>query len=437
MQAIAEAPKRRFKVSLGVALWILLGVNTLNILDRQIVYILAEPIKRELQLADWQLGLLTGPAFALFYALMSMPIARLAERLNRPRLIGAAIALWSGFTVLTAAATNFLQMLLCRIAVGIGEAGCAPPSHSLIVDSTTQERRARALAIFNLGAPLGALLGLAMGGVIADAYGWRIAFIVAGVPGLLFAVLALLIREPREEARAAGVVSDPGPKLGPAMSQILKKRTFVLVTLGAASCALVATGQQVFTAGYFMRVHTAELAALAESVGLRSTGALGIAMGGLYGVFGLAGTWLAGQVADHARKTDPRAYCTVAALAWLLILPCQLSVFLAPNIGVAFVGYAAGNLVLAMGLVPIHATIQSVAPPKIRTTASATFFIVVSVLGAGMGPLIIGGFSDLLAVQHGAAEGLRWALVLTSAFYLAAFALIWRARAHVASDMEA
>jgi len=165
------------------AMLLLLGIYTVNFLDRSVINILAEPIKDELHLADWQLGMMSGLAFALFYTFLGIPLAQLAERKNRPFIIGTSVAVWSGFTALSGAATNFLQLVLCRIGVGVGEAGCTPPAHSLIADYVPKEKRASALAFYSMGTPLGGLLGLVLGGLIADAYGWRTAFLVAGRPG--------------------------------------------------------------------------------------------------------------------------------------------------------------------------------------------------------------------------------------------------------------
>ena len=180
------------------AMGLLLAIYIVNFLDRQVVNILAEPIKNDLGLADWQLGFMSGLAFAVFYTVLGIPIARLAERRHRPIIIGASVAAWSGFTALCGAAQNFTQLVACRIGVGVGEAGCTPPAHSLIVDYVPKEKRASALAFYSMGTPLGGLVGMIMGGLVADAYGWRAAFLMAGVPGILFALLVLTtLEEPR------------------------------------------------------------------------------------------------------------------------------------------------------------------------------------------------------------------------------------------------
>ena len=167
-------------------LWILLVVYIFNFLDRQIVNILAEPIKRDLHLTDTELGLLAGPAFAVFYALLGIPIARYADKdgTNRVRLIALALAIWSAMTAVCGLAQNFVQLLFARIGVGVGEAGCTPAAHSLISDSVAPEKRSSAIAFYGLGVPIGSLLGLVIGGIVNDLHGWRVALMLVGAPGL-------------------------------------------------------------------------------------------------------------------------------------------------------------------------------------------------------------------------------------------------------------
>ena len=181
-------------------LWVLLIVYIFNFLDRQIVNILAEPIKADLGLTDTELGLLAGPAFAVFYALLGIPIARYADKegTNRIRLISLALAIWSAMTAVCGLAQNFVQLLFARIGVGIGEAGCTPAAHSLITDSVAPEKRSSAIAFYGMGVPIGSLLGLIIGGIVNDLYGWRIALMLVGLPGLLLALVVLFaLREPR------------------------------------------------------------------------------------------------------------------------------------------------------------------------------------------------------------------------------------------------
>jgi MFS family permease len=185
------------------ALWMLMIIYTLNFLDRSVINILAEPIKEELGLSDTQLGMMSGFAFAVFYTVLGIPIARLAERKNRPVIIGISVAAWSAFTALSGFAQNFVQLLLARIGVGVGEAGCSPPAHSLIVDYVPKEKRASAIAFYSIGTPLGSLLGLLIGGLVAESYGWRTAFLVCGAPGIIIALFAIFtLPEPRKKLNA-------------------------------------------------------------------------------------------------------------------------------------------------------------------------------------------------------------------------------------------
>ena len=197
----------RADTSPRAVLWVLLFAYILNFLDRQIVNILAEPIKRDLNLSDTQIGLMTGLAFALLYTFLGIPIVRYADnpKSSRVGLISVSLALWSGMTALCGLAQNFFQLLLARVGVGVGEAGCTPAAHSLIADTVAPEKRSSAMAFYGLGIPVGGLIGMVMGGLVADAYGWRTAFLLAGVPVILFALLLpFLMREPRRSGTVAG-----------------------------------------------------------------------------------------------------------------------------------------------------------------------------------------------------------------------------------------
>lgn len=221
----------------GYALLILMLVYTVNFLDRQIVTILAEPIKNDLKISDTQLGLLTGLAFGIVYCGLGLPIARLADRFNRVWIIGASLVVWSGFTLLCGRATSFATLVAARVGVGVGEAGCTPTSHALIADYTPREKRASALAFFSIGTPLGSLLGLAMGGIIADAYGWRTAFLVAGLPGLLLAVVVFAtLKEPRNAMTDAARKSAHAAQMsfGATLKYLTAKPTFWFIAFGAS-----------------------------------------------------------------------------------------------------------------------------------------------------------------------------------------------------------
>ena len=225
------------------ALGLLLVIYMLNFLDRSVINILAEPIKRELQLSDTQIGAMSGLAFALFYTFLGIVIARASERYSRPWIIAGSLAMWSGFTAVCGLATNFWQMFAARLGVGFGEAGCSPAAHSLIADDTPKEKRSSALAFYAMGTPLGGLLGLAMGGVLSDMFGWRVAFMIAGAPGILFALIAgFTLKEPRERlAKGASVMKAESATFLQTMAYLRTKPTFWLVAMSAAISAFASS----------------------------------------------------------------------------------------------------------------------------------------------------------------------------------------------------
>jgi len=403
------------------AMLLLLAIYTINFLDRSIINILAEPIKNELKLADWQLGLMSGLAFALFYTILGIPLAQLAERRNRPMIIGASVAVWSGFTALSGATTNFVQLVLCRIGVGIGEAGCTPPAHSLIADYVPKEKRASALAFYSMGTPLGGLLGLVMGGLIADAYGWRVAFLVAGVPGLLFAALCFLtLREPRK------ILAEHSARITSAQA------------LGAAIKAFIGYGHAPFTASFFLRVHGEEVARLASMFELKSVGFMGLALGLMGGTAGMISAWLGGQIADRFAKTDLRGYVVVPAIASLIAVPVYIIAVSVPSASVALWILVINGLLGSLWYGPVYAIGQSIVPAHMRATTSAILLFVINLIGLGLGPTVVGIISDVMAngVGLGSAQGVRWALMISTCFGVLAFLLFWMARKTIREEME-
>ena len=422
------------------ALILLLGIYILNFLDRQVINILAEPIKRDLHLADWQIGLMSGLAFALFYTVLGIPIARVAETRSRPAIIAAALTVWSGLTALCGAAQTFAQLCLFRIGVGVGEAGCTPPGPSLITDYVPKSRRASALAFYSMGVPLGSLLGMAMGGVVADAYGWRVAFLVAGLPGLLFAVLAwFTLRETRSRVRADVLAARANqPPFLDAMRLLAKKRTFWLLALAAAIKSFISYGQAPFVASYFLRNHPEKIAELAAGVGLQSVGFLGLVLGTIAGVCGAFSSLMGGWLADRTAARDVRNSLIAPALAVLVSVPVFVLALLAsdPLVGLAIlvVPYALNYFWYG----PVYGTTQGIVPPNMRATAAAVLLFVINLIGLGLGPLAVGLLSDHIAIGlgHGPAEGIRWALIVASLFGILSAGLFWLARRTIAQEME-
>jgi len=420
------------------ALLLLMCVYIVNFLDRQVINIVAEPIKQELGLADWQIGVMSGLAFAVFYTLVGIPIARLAERRNRPLIIAACVTTWCTFTAVCGFAQTFIQLVLARIGVGVGEAGGTPPAHSLISDYFPRAQRATALAVYSLGSPFGGLVGLLMGGLVADAFGWRAAFFVAGAPGLAFALLvALTLREPRRRLAAAqSAAALPSATFLETLRALSAKPTFWYICGGSAVSAFIAFGHITFLASFFLRNHPAELASLAAQFGLQPLGFMGLSLGLLSGLGGAVGAMLGGALADRFGAKDLRAYMIAPALGALVIIPLYAAAMLTPSVPVALLLLGACSLLGALYFGPVWATVQGIAPAHMRATASAIQLLSNNLIGLGFGPLLVGTMSDVFAVNLGLgpAEGLRWSMVASSAFGIVTFALFWAARRSIRAD---
>jgi MFS family permease len=398
------------------AIFLLMWVSLFNVMDRQIVNILAELIRADLKLTDAQLGLLTGLAFALFYAGLSLPLARLAETRNRAGIIAASLALWSLFTALGGLTQTFTQLLVTRLFVGVGEAGSGPASQSLAADITPPAKRASAMATAIVGVPLGTLLGMAVGGWVGGAYGWRTALICAGLPGLVLALIVrLLLKDPRPPPRR-GVADDRVP-LGEALKEIAGKRSFLLFTAGSGLLSITSLAVGAFAGSFFLRVHAASLTAIAAAlerltgVDPGPTGVLGLVLGVALGLSGAAGVLIGGALADAGRACDPAAYMRVAVWAAALAGPLFAATLLAPS-GIAALVLLALPVALCSGVIaPVLASAQSVVRPRVRATAAALLFIGSNFVALGFGPLMVGSLSDAFAPALGASEGLRWALL--------------------------
>ena len=421
------------------ALIILLMVYTVNFLDRQIVSILAEPIKNDLHLKDWHIGLMSGFAFAMFYCFLGLPIARLAESFNRVWIIGGSLAVWSGFTIACGQAANFFQLVLARIGVGIGEAGCTPTAHSLISDYVPKEQRASALAFFSIGTPLGGLIGLAMGGVMADLYGWRTAFLLAGLPGLVLTVVVFFtLREPRRQIAKDAAAHVPGKgHFSATLKYLVAKKTFWLIAFAAAVKAFIGYGHGPFTASMFFRIHPEEIASLAAMFGLKSAGFLGLALGLMGGTAGIISSWVGGWIADQAAKRDIRAYMSVPAVASIISPAIYIFAIFQDSAAWAIVLLVLPGLLGSLWYGPVYSSAQGLVPPHMRATAASILLFIINMVGLGLGPLAVGFLSDFLSgpMGMGSAEGVRWALALSSLMGIIAFALFWIARKTIREEM--
>ncbi|MES2987934.1 MAG: MFS transporter [Pseudomonadota bacterium] len=414
-------------------------IYALAFVDRQIINILAEPIKRDLHLADWQMGAMTGFAFALLYTVLGLPLARLSERGNRSWIISAALVTWSGFTALSAYANNFTHLLMARIGVGIGEAGCVPPAHALITDITPRSKRAGALAVFSSGLPIGTLLGMVLGGVVAEFYGWRSAFLLVGLPGVLLAlVFVLTAKDPR-----AAELRD---KMRPAAEILPMRETLALLwatksfrwmALGGALIAFAGYGHQSFFGSFYLRNHAPGLDAVAAYFGFQGRLAvLGILLGLILGVSATFGTGSGGSLADRFGKKGPQGYLFVPIWATAISVPFLVGTFLVSSTTLSLGLLIIPSFLKAMWYGPIFACVQSIVPSRSRATAVATFLFVVNAIGIGLGPMSAGLISDVMSKTLGEAEGLRVSMIILSLEVLLAAGCFWMARRTIAQDFR-
>ncbi|MGC4028316.1 MAG: MFS transporter [Steroidobacteraceae bacterium] len=396
----AAAPRR------GYVLGVLMLVYGCNFLDRQILVILQEPIKADMGLSDAQLGLLTGFAFAVFYVIAGIPIAYLADRGNRRNIIALAVTFWSAMTMLCGAAQNYLQLVLLRIGVGIGEAGSIPPSHSMISDLFAPGERARAFALFTIGLYFGVAAGYVFGGQFGEYIGWRHALLIAGIPGIL---LALLLRfTVAEPLRTPSATAPPG--FGQAVAALTGQPMFWLVTLATAAGTFVIYGTGSFNPSYLMRSHGLPL------------GTTGIVLAVTSSVSGIIGTWLGGVLADRLGRRDPAWYLRICLVGQALSVPFSVIAYLSPGLHAAVAALFVAHVLVVFMLAPSVAVIQGMVVPEMRALASSVFFFVVNLIGLGLGPLAVGLVSDALTPQYGS-QGLRYAQVSAAGVGLVAAVL--------------
>jgi len=412
---------------------LLVLIYTLNFFDRQILTILIEPIKAELDLSDKQIGALSGFAFALLYTVAGLPLARIADKGNRVRMITGALVVWSGFTMACGVARSFGQMALMRVGVGVGEAGCTPAAHSLITDYVPRERRASALALYQMGVPLGSLTGLAVGGVLASTLGWRSAFFFAGAPGLLLALLLpFVLKEPRAATGRLVAASADHPALRATLGVLLRKRSFVCLCIGSAFSAFCFYGISAFIGSLYLRTHTAALQALAAEAGLAPTALLGIVLGMLVGICGGVGTVTGGLLSDKLSSRSVAGYFRFSAVVLALSVPAFAALALSGDIMVSFALFGAALFCQTMSYGPAYAAIQTLAEPRMRGTAVALQLLTINVIGLAFGPFFVGSISDALSGSIGPAMSLRWGMaacagVMALAALLFGLAVRWAA----------
>lgn len=428
------------------ALGMLVVVYTFNFIDRVLLGVIQEAIKRDLRIDDFQLGLLGGPFFALLFTLAGIPIARYAERHNRISIIALGAAAWSVMTAACGFAANFAQLALARIGVGIGEAACTPPAHSVLSDYFPPERRASALAIYGLGIPIGTMLAAVGGGWLAANLNWRAAFWLLGAPGVLVAVLLkLTVREPPR-----GGASEELPGFVETLRALTRKPTFWHFALASSAMALVGYASAQFLVSFLVR--NFDLGPDPRSEQANAS----LAFGAIAGFAVAIGTFLGGYLCDRLSPRHPRVHAWLPALGVAVALPLYLLAFAQSWFWAGFAILMVAPIFHYLYIGPTFAVVQSIAPPRMRATASAALILVINLIGYGLGPPALGALSNVFAnlelaplglsvaackgpeaaalCAPGIAHGLRSALFCVTCVLVWPAAQFWFARRTLARD---
>lgn len=367
----------------------LLGLGTLNFADRAILSVLAQPIKEDLLLTDAQLGMLQGLGFAILYSIMGLPLGWLAERVNRKALLASCVAVWSLMTAACGFATNFVTLLLGRIGVGVGEAGFQPVVASLVADHFRANRRASVMAIILLGSPFGFLVGQAVGGFVAATWNWRVAFLVLGLPGLLAALLTwTTLREPPRGLADGMISTEPAPSMRKVFATLWAKPSFrhLLAGFTIAGFAMNAVAQ--FVLPFYLRGFGLPLATAGAIFGAVAFSSNGLGM--LLGGFGI----------DRMSRIDARWPLWGPAIMFAVATPLYFGAFSATSVVTSLVFVWFANLALATYLAPSSATLVNLVGPRMRATTSAIMAMAAGLLGAGLGPTLLGIASDFYATRQ-------------------------------------
>jgi MFS family permease len=387
-------------------------VYVFNFIDRQIVVILGESIKKDMHLSDADLGWLSGVAFAFFYVILGIPIARAADRGNRKNVVTVSLALWSIMTAVCGFAGNFFQLLLARIGVGIGEAGGSPPAHAMISDYFPPRKRSTALAIYSAGIYIGMMVGFVMGGYLNQSLGWRKAFMLVGAPGAVFAILVYLtIREPKRGATDQAGVTETHSFLA-VVKRLFASPTFVFLAMATSLHVFCIYGLANWAPSFLSRLHGLSPAQRGLALGLAS------GIGGGIGSFG--GGWLT----DRFGKRDIRWYMRIPAIAVLFSVFFEALALFSPNTTLSVIGFGFVAALQSSYLGPAVSVAHRLVPASMRAMASAWLFLCLNLIGLGLGPVVVGKISDLLAPRYGV-ESLRWAMSIVILISLGAMALFF------------
>ena len=388
-------------------LLLLLFAYIFNFIDRNIIGVLAVPIREEFQLSDTALSTL-GVAFGVFYATIAIPIAWAADRKSRVNIIAGAVALWSLFTAACGVVQSYAQLVVARMGVAVGEAGGIAPSYSLIADYFPRERRSRAMAFFSLGIPLGSALGVFFGGWIAANLSWRSAFIIVGLLGLPAALLIrMLIPEPERGRFDPAPVKSDLPGFGEVARTLAGTPSFWLLSFGAASGSILGYGLIFWLPSFFNR-----------SFGLALQD-VGWFYGSIVLVGGALGTWLGGWFGDRIGASRPGGYALIPAVCFLITAPTFALGLFASNLWLAWLLFTIGQMLALAWLGPVITAVQHIVLPSMRATASASFLFINNLIGIAFGIYFLGWLSDAMKEAHGA-DSLKYSILYGLAFYLLA-----------------
>lgn len=414
-------------------LLLLLLVYVFNYIDRQIIVILSPAIQADLGISDTLLGLLKGIAFAFFYGVFGFPIARLADRKSRVNIMSICLALWSGMTVLCGASQNFWQLLLARMGVGVGEAGCNPPAHSLISDYFPKKERATALGFYSLGISFGSLFGILLGGVLAATFGWRWAFVIVGLPGI---ILALIVKATLKEPKRGGMEfkqassdvfspqSQPMPEFTKSFEILWGIKSYRVLCISAGLTAFCGYAFALWMVDFLVRTHELTYAQLTLPLAI------------VVGIGGGIGTVAGGYITDYFGRKNESLYFTIPAWIHIASVPLFLAALWVGSPTLVFVFWFFMFMLHNAVAGPYYGLIQNLSPLKLRAFGAALFFFILSMIGVGLGPFYIGALSDILIPRFGDADALRWALTTLAPIWIIAAIVMRSASKGLPADLE-
>lgn len=411
--ATSGGAEQRFmrSASPGWALFILAAISTCGFIDRIIMNVLVQPIKVEFDLTDTQIGLIAGLAFAVLNVVLGLWVGRIAERRRRLTLVGIGTFFWSIATALCGAANSFFTLALARVGVGVGEAVGLPATSSVVSDYFAKEKRTTAMSVLLLAPPIGAFLGSAVGAMVAQYYGWRMAFVVASLPGFLLAALVWLTvaEPPRGQHDALGAAADDVPPFSAVLSRMWHRLSIRHMLTGSTVASLAGFGLNAFLAAFLLRKF---------GYGVAQSGVIA---GLIASVPATVGVFAAGWLSDRIAIKDPRSYGLIPGISMILAAPIYVLAVTRETAPAAIGLLALAAFVQYTYLAPTQGVLQNLMHPRMRASCSAVTSLIYSLVGAGLGPLVVGVLSDRLApdaTPAGSAAGLSYAMAVTTIFYL-------------------